>query len=40
MRFTKNQVGQVPRDEFDCMLFLAHEWDYSDLGVKPAEAKP
>ncbi len=31
-----NQVGQVPRDEFNCMLFLVHEWDYSDQGVRPS----
>lgn len=31
-------VGQVPRDEFDCMLFLVHEWDYNVPVVK-AETK-
>lgn len=33
-----DNVGQVPRDEFDCILFLVHEWDYNDTGVSP-EAK-
>lgn len=25
-------LGVIPRDEFDCLVFLVHEWDYG--GVK------
>jgi len=23
--------GQMPRDEFECMKFLIHEWDYAGI---------
>jgi hypothetical protein len=24
-------LGQMTRDEFDCLLFLVHEWDFGGL---------
>lgn len=24
-------LGSMPRDEFDCMLFLIHEWDFGGV---------
>ncbi len=26
-------VGEMTRDEFDCLLFLVHEWDFGSLKV-------
>lgn len=26
-------VGQMTREEFDCLLFLIHEWDYGSLAT-------
>lgn len=31
-------LGQMPRDEFECLLFLIHEWDYGGLIEQPSAA--
>lgn len=28
-------LEQMTRDEFDCLLFLAHEWDFGGLTASP-----
>lgn len=28
-------LGQMTREEFDCLLFMAHEWDFG--GLAPQE---
>lgn len=33
-------LGQMSRDEFECLMFLMHEWDYAGLlPAPPAVAK-
>ena len=27
-------LGQMPRDEFECLLYLMHEWDFGGLVPK------
>jgi hypothetical protein len=32
-----NDLRDMTRDEFDCLLFLIHEWDFGSLRTKPSD---
>lgn len=32
-----SNLGQMERDEFECLLFLVHEWDFGGIATHPQD---